>query len=118
MSKLVLPVSSKISSKREILTTKGFAVPSAPAQILHPILSHHATHHFLILLHFHQHHILCYLTPIYMLIQKLHDNHDFALKCVNVLITLKFCKLLLSLSSKIGIKIKELTTEYLRCLLP
>ena len=50
-------------------------------------------------------------------IQKLHGNHDFALKCVNMLITLKFYKLLLSLSSKIGIKIKELTTEYLLCLL-
>ena len=54
---LLLPVSSKISSKREMVTTKGFAVPSASAQILHPILSRHTTHHFLILLLFRQHYL-------------------------------------------------------------
>ena len=62
---LLLPVSSKISSKREMVTTKGFAVPSASAQILHPILSRHATHHFLILLLFRHHYTWCYLTPFY-----------------------------------------------------
>ena len=48
IKQVVLPVSSKIGSKREMVTTKGFAVPSASAQILHPILSRHTTHHFLI----------------------------------------------------------------------